>query len=50
MTGPPLSAKELHALTTLVNAGRNGALQPLLTAQGFDACLMARLMSMGLLP
>src|SRR5262249_17926129 len=48
MTGPPLSAKELHALTTLVNEGRNGAEQPLLTAQGFNVRLMARLMSMGL--
>jgi len=48
MTGPPLRATELGALSTLATAGRNGAPQPLLTAQGFNTRLIRRLVSKGL--
>ena len=48
MTGPPLSAEELRALSMLATAGRNGATQPLLTAHGFNARFIGKLASKGL--
>jgi len=44
---PRLSSEERRALTMLAPPGRNGAIRPLLTAHGFSASLIARLVSQG---
>jgi len=44
----PLSADQRHVLATLATAGRDGMAQALLSAQGFDASMIAGLVHRGL--
>jgi hypothetical protein len=48
MTSPRLNAEQRRALAMLTNAGRNGTTQALLSAHGFDASMIAGLVSDGL--
>ena len=48
MTWPRLTAEQRLALAMLAGAGRNGATQVLLSAHGFDASMIAGLVSQGL--
>jgi hypothetical protein len=48
MTSPRLDAEQRRALAMLTTAGRNGTTQALLSAHGFDASMIAGLVSHGL--
>jgi hypothetical protein len=48
MTSPRLDAEQRRALAMLATAGRNGTTQALLSAHGFDASMIAGLVSHGL--
>jgi hypothetical protein len=44
----PLSADERRALAQLATAGRDGAAQAWMSAHGFDASMIARLVNQGM--
>jgi len=48
MTEPRLISERRRAPAMLATAGRNGALQALLSAHGFDASMIAELVNRGL--
>jgi hypothetical protein len=48
MTQPLITAEQRRALTMLATAGPNGAAQALLSAHGFDASMIAKVVNRGL--